>query len=322
MVLHNLHLPAVLAKPVLASAMQDFVDGVNPTDGNDWLTLAGRAQTIGPERSKTTSRQRRPMVRCCRICPTGTMRTQRRCSAGLSVCLAVCAPRRRRAAQDAAGAGAPALEILSPDRRRLHQRRDDASRRPDAAGRRKRLLFFVDGRQVCEALTAPFECAWEAGSNVVAHQIRAVAELIDGGRIVRTVRTKALGYAEKVDVDVVQVTATVTDGDGQFVGGLPRSAFRVDEDGKPQKITHFASEDVPLELIVAVDVSGSMTPAMPRLKTAVKEFLGAVPDRDQVTLLGFNDSMFALTRRDDGSGRAHARPSTGWRHGARRRCTT
>jgi VWFA-related protein len=40
-----------------------------------------------------------------------------------------------------------------------------------------------------------------------------------------------------------------------------------------------------------------MTPAMPRLKGAVKEFLAAVPTRDQVTLLGFNDSIFPLTRR-------------------------
>jgi hypothetical protein len=45
-VLHNLHLPAVLAKPVLAAAMQDFVDDINPTDGNDWLTLARAAQAV------------------------------------------------------------------------------------------------------------------------------------------------------------------------------------------------------------------------------------------------------------------------------------
>src|ERR1051326_4786687 len=45
-VLHNLHLPAVLTKAVLAAAMQDFVDGINPTDGNDWLTLARAAQAV------------------------------------------------------------------------------------------------------------------------------------------------------------------------------------------------------------------------------------------------------------------------------------
>jgi hypothetical protein len=45
-VLHNLNLPAVLAKAVLAAAMQDFVDATNPTDGNDWLTLARAAQSV------------------------------------------------------------------------------------------------------------------------------------------------------------------------------------------------------------------------------------------------------------------------------------
>jgi len=95
----------------------------------------------------------------------------------------------------------------------------------------------------------------------------------------------------------VQIIATVVDGRGHFVTGLPRTAFHIEEDGKPQTISHFGAEDVPLELIVACDVSGSMAPAMTRLKQAVKEFLAAVPTRDQVTLIGFNDNIFALTRR-------------------------
>ena len=46
----------------------------------------------------------------------------------------------------------------------------------------------------------------------------------------------------------MQVTVTVTDDHGKFVAGLPRSAFHVFEDGKPQTLSYFASEDVPLEL--------------------------------------------------------------------------
>jgi Ca-activated chloride channel family protein len=160
-----------------------------------------------------------------------------------------------------------------------------------------RVLFSVDGKQVCDAGAPPFECSWEAGSSVTAHQIRVVADLKAGGRVIRTVRTKSLGYAEKVDVDVVQIIATVVDSGGHFISGLPKTSFHVEEDGKPQSVSHFGAEDVPLELIVACDVSGSMAPAMSRLKQAVKEFLAAVPTRDQVTLIGFNDTIFALTRR-------------------------
>ena len=107
---------------------------------------------------------------------------------------------------------------------------------------------------------------------------------------------KASRYTENVEVDVVQVTATVVDGRGRYVQGLPQSAFHVSEDDRPQTISHFAAEDVPLELIVAVDISGSMGPSMPKMKKAVKEFLAAVPARHQVTLLGFNDTVIPLTR--------------------------
>jgi Ca-activated chloride channel family protein len=192
---------------------------------------------------------------------------------------------------------APVLEIVSPTADAYLSGATTFRATVTPPGAASRVLFSVDGRQVCETSTAPYDCSWEAGGSITAHQVRAVAELVGGGRIIRTVRTRELGYAEKVDVDVVQVIATVVDGRGHFVSGLPKSAFHVEEDGKSQIISHFGAEDVPLELIVACDVSGSMTPAMPRLKKAVKEFLAAVPGRDQVTLLGFNDSIFALTRR-------------------------
>jgi len=159
------------------------------------------------------------------------------------------------------------------------------------------VTFFVDGRQVCALTKPPFECDWDAGAAIKAHQVRAVATIRGGSRIVQTLRTKSVGYVERVDVDVVQATVTVSDGRGKFVRNIPQSAFHVFEDGHPQAITHFASEDVPLELVVAIDISGSMAPAMSKLKGAVKEFLGDVPAQDQVTLLGFNDNIFTLTRK-------------------------
>ena len=159
------------------------------------------------------------------------------------------------------------------------------------------VTFFVDGRQVCALTQAPFECEWDAGAAITAHQVRAVAILKGGARIVQTVRTRSVGYVERVDVDAVQVTVTVSDGHGKFVRGIPQAAFHVFEDGRKQSVTHFASEDVPLELVAAIDISGSMAPAMPKVKKAVKQFLGDVPPEDQVTLLGFNDNIFTLTRK-------------------------
>ena len=94
------------------------------------------------------------------------------------------------------------------------------------------LTFFVDGRQVCALTAQPFECEWDAGATITAHQVRAVATVQGGNRIVQTVRTKSVGYVERVDVDVVQVTVTVSDGRGKFVRSIPQSAFHVFEDGR------------------------------------------------------------------------------------------
>jgi len=156
--------------------------------------------------------------------------------------------------------------------------------------------LFADGRLVCTLDHPPYECQWDAGPNVVEHVVRAVATLADGRRVAQSIRTKGVSYAEKVDVDVVQVTATVTDNSGHFVRGLTRQDFRLYEDGAPQALTTFISENVPLELIVAVDVSGSMTDAMPKVKESVKRFLSAIRPTDRVTVLGFNDSVFTLAR--------------------------
>lgn len=162
------------------------------------------------------------------------------------------------------------------------------------------VVFFADGTQVCAMSRPPFECEWNSGVAVIEHQIRLVVSLKAGGRIVRNVVTKDAGYTENVDVDVVQLTATVSKG-GHFVRGLPRQAFHVTEDGVPQKITSFSGSDVPLDLVVAVDISGSMGKAMPELKAAVREFVLAIPEKDALTLLGFNDNIFSLARRATGA---------------------
>lgn len=169
---------------------------------------------------------------------------------------------------------------------------------PRDVGRIRQVTFFADGRMVCQVTGPPFECAWDAGAEVVEHQIRVVAQLDVGQRVVKTVRTKGAAYAESVRVDAVQVTATVTDGSGRFVKGLTRDDFRVLEDGIPQAITAFAAENAPVDLVLAIDTSSSMTPAMPKVKAAVRGLLNTLPVTYKVTLLGFNHIVCTLARRE------------------------
>lgn len=167
--------------------------------------------------------------------------------------------------------------------------------------------FMVDGRRVCVVTHQPFHCDWDAGPAVKEYSIRVTALLKSGVRLSKTARTRDAAFAENVDVDVVQVTATVTDGRGRFVRGLPKSAFKVLEDDRAQTITHFTFEGTPPELVVAVDMSSSISESIPKVKTAVTELLNAIPPSVRVTLLGFNDSVFTLARHEvDPAARAKA----------------
>jgi VWFA-related protein len=157
------------------------------------------------------------------------------------------------------------------------------------------VTFFADGRQVCVAPGASPQCSWDAGTELKSHTIRASGRLKAGGRIVANVRTKAAGYVESVSVDVVLVNAVVTDG-GRFVQGLTRDAFRILDDSKERPITSFQSTDAPLELVLALDVSGSMADALAEVKTAARSFVRALRPQDRVTLVAFNDRMITLTR--------------------------
>ena len=50
LMLREMNLPSLLAKPILAVAMQDFIDELNPANSNDWWGLSRAAQTLRRQR--------------------------------------------------------------------------------------------------------------------------------------------------------------------------------------------------------------------------------------------------------------------------------
>jgi len=160
------------------------------------------------------------------------------------------------------------------------------------------VTFFADGAKVCAVTSTPFECQWDAGARIRPRQIRVVATLKTGGRLVQTVTTRELEkYVENVDVNVVPVTVVVTDDRGRFVEGLKQKDFEIKEDGVPQKISSFWDRHSPLELVTAIDVSSSVTDALPAMRSAAVRFLGGLEPTDQATVVGFNDTIYTLARR-------------------------
>lgn len=198
------------------------------------------------------------------------------------------------------GQEAPKLQITSPGKdtvvsgpTRLEVSIEPAS----AAASVKQVTFWVSGKFVCTAEKPPFACTWDSGEVLRGQAIRAVADLADGGHVSTTVFTKDLGYTEQVRTDAVLVQAIVTHG-GQFVRGLKQQDFEIAEDGVPQKIASLVSEDAPLDLVLAIDVSGSMEHALDDVKAAVKQLLSKLRPGDATTIIGFNDNTFLAAERE------------------------
>jgi Ca-activated chloride channel family protein len=93
------------------------------------------------------------------------------------------------------------------------------------------------------------------------------------------------GFSFRTAVDLISVTATVTDRGGRFVGGLRAEDFEIYENGKLQAITQFDAERVPVSLGIALDTSGSMQgEKMSAARAALSRFV--------YDLLGQDDEMF------------------------------
>ncbi|HZB25770.1 MAG TPA: VWA domain-containing protein [Vicinamibacterales bacterium] len=159
------------------------------------------------------------------------------------------------------------------------------------------VTITVNGRILCTVERPPFSCGWDPGPLVRGHHIRVVASFAEGRDVVANVRTKDVGVTERARVDAVLVPVIVTD-DGEFVRGLKKQDFEVFEDGVAQPIASVVSEEAPLDLVLAVDVSGSMERALDEVKLAVKQLLTKLRPGDAATLVGFNDNFFMVAERE------------------------
>jgi Ca-activated chloride channel family protein len=89
------------------------------------------------------------------------------------------------------------------------------------------------------------------------------------------------GFRFRSGVELVNVTATVTDDEGRFVSGLRQEDFTVYEDGQVQDVSHFSSDRVPVSLGIALDASGSMTPEkLAAARAAIERLIFKLLDED------------------------------------------
>src|ERR1041385_5182111 len=110
-------------------------------------------------------------------------------------------------------------------------------------------------------------------------QSNSAGEEVDEGDVVR------------VETQLVTVPAVVTDQNGRPLSTLRQDNFVVFEDGKPQRLTNFATTEAPFEIALLLDTSGSTREELGLIRDAANAFLSALRAGDRIALVAFNNEQ-------------------------------
>src|SRR2546425_6490616 len=99
-------------------------------------------------------------------------------------------------------------------------------------------------------------------------------------------------YKLNVQVELVNVVATVLDEQGKYMDGLKLDDFQVFEDGAEQKISFFSHDlRVPISVGVLIDNSGSMRHKLQQALQTVREIALALGPQDEMFVISFNSDI-------------------------------
>ena len=95
----------------------------------------------------------------------------------------------------------------------------------------------------------------------------------------------------KAGTQVVSIFATVTDPQKRLVPSLTQDDFSVFDNEKPQPLVYFDNSIRPINVVVMLDTSGSMTLTIDLLKQAAEQFLIRLLPDDKARVGAFNDKI-------------------------------
>lgn len=102
-------------------------------------------------------------------------------------------------------------------------------------------------------------------------------------------------YATEVAPQTMRVNAVVTDRNGRAISGLTEQDFSIVENGKERKISNVAPTTTPFNLILLLDVSGSIEERMDFIRKAARNFLNTVSRQDKIAIISFRDDIQVIS---------------------------
>jgi VWFA-related protein len=97
--------------------------------------------------------------------------------------------------------------------------------------------------------------------------------------------------ATAVTPQLMRVNASVTDRNGRAIAGMRSSDFAVYEDGTERNIVNVTPATEPFNLILLLDVSGSIEERIDFIRKAARDFLNTASPQDRISIISFRDDI-------------------------------
>lgn len=94
-----------------------------------------------------------------------------------------------------------------------------------------------------------------------------------------------------VGQQLMRFNASVMDRNGRAISGMHASDFTVFENGVERKVTNVSPASEPFNLILLLDVSGSVEERMDFIRKAARDFLKTASPHDRISIISFRDDI-------------------------------
>jgi len=102
-------------------------------------------------------------------------------------------------------------------------------------------------------------------------------------------------FVSKLSAQLLRFNASVTDRNGRAIGGMKESDFTVYENGVERRVTNVVPTSEPFNLVLLLDVSGSVEERIDFIRKAARDFLKTASRQDSIAIISFRDDIQVIS---------------------------
>src|SRR4029079_12792099 len=102
-------------------------------------------------------------------------------------------------------------------------------------------------------------------------------------------------FVSAVSPQLLRFNASVTDRNGRAIGVMKVPDFTVYENGVEREIKQVTPTNEPFNLILLLDVSGSVEERIDFIRKAARDFLNTASPQDRISIISFRDDIQVIS---------------------------